>query len=52
MVLNNYAGADRGHVAVVRRLVSPREIRVDHANWLDDGSIYVNDPGGGCQQRQ
>jgi surface antigen len=44
MVLNNYAGANRGHVAVVRRLVSPREIRVDHANWLDDGSIYVNDP--------
>jgi surface antigen len=44
MVLNNYAGANRGHVAVVRRVVSPREIRIDHANWLDDGSIYVNDP--------
>jgi surface antigen len=44
MVLNNYAGADRGHVAVVRRLASAREIRVDHANWLDDGSIYVNNP--------
>ena len=44
MVLNNYAGASRGHVAVVRRVVGPREIRVDHANWLDDGSIYVNDP--------
>ena len=44
MVLANYAGPDRGHVAVVRRLVSGREIRVDHANWLDDGSIYVNDP--------
>jgi surface antigen len=44
MVLNNYAGSDRAHVAVVRRLVSAREIRVDHANWLDDGSIYVNDP--------
>jgi surface antigen len=44
MVLNNYAGDTRGHLAVVRRLVSPREIRVDHANWLDDGSIYVNDP--------
>ena len=44
MVLNNYAGETRGHVAVVRRLVGPREIRVDHANWLDDGSIYVNDP--------
>lgn len=44
MVLNNYAGASRGHVAVVRQLVNPREIRVDHANWLDDGAIYVNDP--------
>jgi surface antigen len=44
MVLNNYAGSQRGHVAVVRKVVSTREIRVDHANWLDDGSIYVNDP--------
>src|SRR5690242_533676 len=44
MVLSNYAGPERGHLAVVRKLVSAREIRVDHANWLDDGSIYVNDP--------
>src|SRR5689334_17479835 len=44
MVLHNYAGPTRGHVAVVREVMSPREIRVDHANWLDDGSIYVNDP--------
>ena len=44
MVLNNYAGDTRGHLAVVRRVVSSREIRVDHANWLDDGSIYVNNP--------
>jgi surface antigen len=44
MVLYNYAGPDRGHVAVVRAQVGPREIRVDHANWLDDGSIYLNDP--------
>jgi surface antigen len=44
MVLNNYAGSQRGHVAVVRKIVSPREIRVDHANWLDDGSIYLNNP--------
>jgi surface antigen len=44
MVLFNYAGPQRGHVAVVRRVVSAREIRIDHANWLDDGSIYVNDP--------
>ncbi|MBV9548593.1 MAG: CHAP domain-containing protein [Alphaproteobacteria bacterium] len=44
MVLFNYAGPQRGHVAVVRRVVSSREIRIDHANWLDDGAIYVNDP--------
>ena len=44
MVLTGYAGPERGHVAVVRELVSPREIRVDHANWLDDGAIYLNDP--------
>ena len=44
MVLTNYAGSQRGHVAVVRKIVSTREIRVDHANWLDDGSIYLNDP--------
>jgi surface antigen len=44
MVLHDYAGPAHGHVAVVRALVSSREIRVDHANWLSDGSIYVNDP--------
>jgi hypothetical protein len=44
MVLTGYAGPQHGHVAVVRAVVSPREIRVDHANWLDDGSVYVDDP--------
>jgi surface antigen len=44
MVLSGYAGPERGHVAVVQKIVSPREIRVDHANWLDDGSIFINDP--------
>jgi surface antigen len=44
MVLNNYAGPTHGHLAVVKRLVSAREIRVDHANWLNDGSVYENDP--------
>ena len=44
MVLNGYAGPERGHVAVVQKIISSREIRVDHANWLDDGSIYLNDP--------
>jgi CHAP domain-containing protein len=43
MVLNGYS-KHRAHVAVVRRIVSPREIRIDHANWLDDGAVYVNDP--------
>ena len=50
------AGSGRGHGAdgLCRagarpcrggaRLVSPREIRVDHANWLDDGAIYLDDP--------
>jgi surface antigen len=44
MVLHDYAGPKRGHLAVVRQVVSAREIRVDHANWLNDGSVYVNDP--------
>jgi hypothetical protein len=44
MVLTGYAGPERGHVAVVRTLVSSREIRVDHANWLGDGAIYLDDP--------
>ncbi len=44
MVLNGYAGRHRAHVAVVRRIVDPRQILIDHANWLDDGAIYVNDP--------
>ena len=44
MVLIGYAGPERGHVAVVRPLISAREIHVDHANWLDDGAIYLDDP--------
>jgi surface antigen len=44
MVLHNYAGPNRAHVAVVREMISAREIRVDHANWLDDGAIFVDDP--------
>ncbi|MEI9885403.1 MAG: CHAP domain-containing protein [Rhizomicrobium sp.] len=43
MVLNGYA-RKRAHVAVVRALVNAREILINHANWLDDGAIYVNDP--------
>jgi hypothetical protein len=44
MVMVGYAGRHHAHVAVVGRLVSPRLIRINHANWLNDGAIYVNDP--------
>jgi hypothetical protein len=44
MVLVGYAGPKHGHLAVVRRVISSREIRVDHANWLNDGNIYLNTP--------
>ena len=27
----------QGHLSVVRRVVGPREIRVDHANWAEAG---------------
>ncbi|HUO99543.1 MAG TPA: CHAP domain-containing protein [Rhizomicrobium sp.] len=44
LVLFNYAGSERAHLAVVRDILDSRTIRVDHANWLDDGAIFVNDP--------
>lgn len=44
IVLTGYAGPGRGHVGVVSELVSSREIRIDHANWLGDGAIYLDDP--------
>lgn len=44
LVLDGYAGPQRAHLAVVRAVVSPREIRVDHANWLDNGNIHLDDP--------
>ncbi len=44
MVLYGYAGPKRGHLALVTRVVSAREIRVDHANWLNDGNLYLNSP--------
>jgi hypothetical protein len=34
----------KGHVAFVTRLVSDRQIVVDHANWMRDGKIYLNMP--------
>lgn len=44
MVLKGYKRSDRGHVAVVRHIQSDREIIIDHANWLNDGKVYLNQP--------
>ena len=44
LVLDGYAGPKRAHLAVVTRIISPREIRIDHANWMNDGNIYLNSP--------
>ena len=44
LVLHGYAGPKNGHLALVTRIVSDREIRVDHANWLNDGNLYLNTP--------
>ena len=34
----------RGHVAVVTQIISAREIRVDHANWQNEGEIEKSAP--------
>ncbi|MFO1016600.1 MAG: CHAP domain-containing protein [Hyphomonadaceae bacterium] len=44
LVLEGYATATRGHVAVVKEVVSPRMIIVDHANWLNGGEITRDVP--------
>jgi len=44
LVLTGYAGPRHGHLAVVSSMVSDREIKVDHANWLNDGAIFTDDP--------
>lgn len=38
------SGGSSGHVAVVRRVVSDREIEVDHANWLNQGEVTLAVP--------
>lgn len=44
MVMRGYRNANRGHVAVVRAVLSDRSIIVDHANWLNDGEVTINVP--------
>jgi surface antigen len=34
-------GTSAGHVAVVTRVVGPRQIVIDHANWLGRGEIIT-----------
>jgi len=44
LVINSGSGSSRGHLAVVRRVISAREIVVDHANWLNRGEIDLDSP--------
>ena len=39
MVFTGSARLKRGHLAVVSEILSPREIRVEQANWLNKGEI-------------
>lgn len=44
MVFSGSARLKRGHLAVVSKIVSPREIRVEQANWLNHGEIDHDTP--------
>jgi hypothetical protein len=44
LVLTGYAGPHRAHLAYVSSMISAREIRIDHANWLNDGAVFTDDP--------
>lgn len=44
LVLKGYGGRDSGHVALVRRVIDSRTIVIDHANWLNDGNLYFDQP--------
>jgi len=44
MVFSGSSRLKRGHLAVVSEIVSPREIRVEQANWLNKGEIDHDTP--------
>ncbi|MBY0563632.1 MAG: CHAP domain-containing protein [Hyphomonadaceae bacterium] len=44
LVMHGYANDNRGHVAVIKDLISPRIMVVDHANWLNGGEITRDVP--------
>ncbi len=44
LVLKKTDRLRRGHLAVVTQVLGPREILVEHANWLNRGMIHRNVP--------
>jgi hypothetical protein len=44
LVLRGWQDDRRGHVSVVKAIVSSRLIRVDHANWLHGGEVSIDVP--------
>ncbi|HMB76777.1 MAG TPA: CHAP domain-containing protein [Kiloniellaceae bacterium] len=44
LVLSRSAHTRFGHLAVVADVIGPREILVDHANWLNKGNIHRMTP--------
>jgi len=44
MVFSGSARLKKGHVAVVSQIISPREIRVEQANWMNKGEIDHGTP--------
>lgn len=44
LVLRGYNDNTRGHVSFVKTVISERIIRVDHANWLNEGEVTVDVP--------
>jgi surface antigen len=44
LVIDKTGGNRYGHLAVVTRIVSDREIVVNHANWLNKGRIHLDTP--------
>ena len=44
LVMRGWKTDRHGHVAVVKEILDNRTIVIDHANWLNDGRIYLNAP--------
>jgi hypothetical protein len=44
LVLRGWKDDRRGHVAVVKAIMSERMVRVDHANWMRNGEVSINVP--------